>query len=266
MKIENIFSVKDKIVLITGGSRGIGEMIASGFVANGAKVYITARSKEVVTETAERLSNKYKGNCIGIPSDISNLKGIEIFVKEIQSKEESLDVLINNAGAAWGGSFEEFPEVGWDKVMDLNLKSLFFLTQSLVPMLKEAANKDDPSRIINIGSIDGINKNTFKHYSYSASKSAVHHLSKVLAAELVDKNINVNVIAPGPFPSNMLGKAVSFDYGELEKRNPRGRVGTPEDIAGLAIFLSSRAGAFTVGEIITCDGGLVAVAGHDLTS
>ena len=266
MKIENIFSVKDKIVLITGGSRGIGEMIASGFVANGAKVYITARSKEVVTETAERLSNKYKGNCIGIPSDISNLKGIEIFVKEIQSKEKSLDVLINNAGAAWGGSLEDFPEIGWDKVMDLNIKSLFFLTQSLLSMLEKSGSRDFPSSIINIGSIDGINKNTFKHYSYSASKSAVHHLSKVLAAELVKKNINVNVIAPGPFPSNMLGKAVSFDYGELEKRNPRGRVGTPEDIAGLAIFLASRAGAFTVGEVITCDGGLVAVAGHDLTS
>ena len=266
MKLENLFSVKNKVVLITGGSRGIGEMMAAGFVANGAKVDITARSREAVMETAKRLSEKYSGVCEGIASDISNLEGIKKFTEEFILKENSLDVLINNAGAAWGGAFEKFPEIGWDKVMDLNVKSLFFLTQSLVPMLKEAANKDDPSRIINIGSIDGINKNTFKHYSYSASKSAVHHLSKVLAAELVDKYINVNVIAPGPFPSNMLGKAVSFDYGELEKRNPRGRVGTPEDIAGLAIYLSSRAGAFTVGEVITCDGGLVAVAGHDLTS
>ena len=264
MKIENIFSVKDKIVLITGGSRGIGEMIASGFVANGAKVYITARSKEVVTETAERLSNKYKGNCIGIPSDISNLKGIEIFVKEIQSKEESLDVLINNAGAAWGGSFEEFPEVGWDKVMNLCVKSMFFLSQNLLPLLCNSANKEDPARIINIGSIDGINKPEFNNYSYSAAKAAVHHMTRVLAAELVSKHINVNAIAPGPFPSKMLGSAVAFDYSELEKKNPRGRIGTPEDIAGLAIFLSSRAGAYTIGEVITCDGGLVASAGHDL--
>ena len=266
MKIENIFSVKDKIVLITGGSRGIGEMIASGFVANGAKVYITARTKEVVIETAQRLSKEFNGNCIGITSDISNLSGIKNLVEEIKSREEALDVLVNNAGTAWGGSLKDFPEVGWDKVMDLNVKSVFFLTQSLISLLEKSASKNNPSSVINIGSIDGINKNTFKHYSYSAAKSAVHHLSRVLAAELVHKNINVNVIAPGPFPSNMLGKAVSFDYSELEKRNPRGRVGSPEDIGGLAIFLASRAGAFTVGEVITCDGGLIASAGHDLTS
>ena len=264
--MKDLFSIEGKVALVTGGSRGIGEMIAAGFLASGAKVYISSRKKEVCDQTAERLSTEYGGTCISLPSDLSNIEGIDKLVSDISQKESKLDFLINNAGAAWGGTFEKFPEIGWDKVMDLNVKSLFFLTQSLVPMLKEAANKDDPSRIINIGSIDGINKNTFKHYSYSASKSAVHHLTKVLAAELVDKYINVNVIAPGPFPSNMLGKAVSFDYGELEKRNPRGRVGTPEDIAGLAIYLSSRAGAFTVGEVITCDGGLVAVAGHDLTS
>ena len=265
MKLNNLFSVDRKVVLVTGGSRGIGEMIASGFCANGAKVYITARSKEVVKKTAERLSNDYQCNCIGIESDISSLEGIKIISEEIKSKEKKLDVLVNNAGAAWGAPIEDFPEVGWDKVMDLCVKSMFFLSQNLLPLLCNSANKEDPARIINIGSIDGINKPEFNNYSYSAAKAAVHHMTRVLAAELVSKHINVNAIAPGPFPSKMLGSAVAFDYSELEKKNPRGRIGTPEDIAGLAIFLSSRAGAFTIGEIITCDGGLVASAGHDLS-
>ena len=264
MNIDNLFSVENKVVLVTGGSRGIGEMIASGFCANGAKVYITARSGNVVKETAKNLSDKYNCNCIGLESDISSLEGIKDLSDEIREKENSLDVLVNNAGAAWGASVEDFPEIGWDKVMDLCVKSMFFLSQNLLPLLKEGSNKEDPARIINIGSIDGINKPEFNNFSYSAAKAAVHHMTRVLAAELVSNNIIVNAIAPGPFPSKMLGSAVEFDYSELENRNPRGRIGTPEDIAGLAIFLSSRAGAYTIGEVITCDGGLVASAGHDL--
>jgi len=141
---------------------------------------------------------------------------------------------------------------------------MFFLTQSIMPLLISASNKVDPSTVINIGSIDAINKPEFNNFSYSAAKSAVHHMTRVLAAELVKKNVIVNAIAPGPFPSKMLGTAVEFNYTELESKNPRGRIGTPEDIAGLSIFLASRAGAFTIGEVITCDGGLVASAGHDL--
>jgi len=265
MNLNNLFSVENKTVLITGGSRGIGEMIASGFCANGAKVYITARSGDVVKKTAKNLSEKFSCKCEGIESDISSIEGIKILSEKIKKEEKGLDVLINNAGAAWGAPIDEFPEVGWDKVMDLCVKSMFFLTQSMLPLLKSSSDSENPARIINIGSIDGINKPEFNNYSYSAAKAAVHHMTRVLAAELVSKHINVNAIAPGPFPSKMLGSAVAFDYSELEKKNPRGRIGTPEDIAGLAIFLSSRAGAFTIGEIITCDGGLVASAGHDLS-
>jgi len=265
MLINNLFSVKDKVVLVTGGSRGIGEMIASGFCANGAKVYIAARSKEVVQDTAKRLSDTYDSQCIGIECDISSLKGVIQLSNDIENNENHLDILVNNAGAAWASPIEDFPEIGWDKVMDLCVKSMFFLTQNLLPLLCKSANKEDPSRVINIGSIDGINNPGFKNFSYSAAKSAVHHMTRVLAAELVKKHINVNAIAPGPFPSKMLGSAVEFNYSELEQKNPRGRIGTPEDIAGLAIYLASRAGAYTIGEVITCDGGLVASAGHDLS-
>ena len=265
MLINNLFSVEGKVVLVTGGSRGIGEMIAAGFCANGAKVYISARSKDIVKKTAKRLTKLYDSQCIGIESDISSIEGVKKLGNEIKNSEEHLDILINNAGAAWAAPIEDFPEIGWDKVMDLCVKSMFFLTQNLLPLLCKSANKEDPSRIINIGSIDGINNPEFKNFSYSAAKSAVHHMTRVLAAELVKKHINVNAIAPGPFPSKMLGSAVEFNYTELEQKNPRGRIGTPEDIAGLAIFLSSRAGAYTIGEVITCDGGLVASAGHDLS-
>ena len=265
MLINNLFSVKGKVVLVTGGSRGIGEMIAAGFCANGAKVYISARSKDIVENTAKRLTELYDSQCIGIESDISSIEGVKKLGNEIKNSEEHLDILVNNAGAAWAAPIEDFPEIGWDKVMDLCVKSMFFLTQNLLPLLCQSANKEDPSRIINIGSIDGINNPEFKNFSYSAAKSAVHHMTRVLAAELVKKHINVNAIAPGPFPSKMLGSAVEFNYTELEQKNPRGRIGTPEDIAGLAIFLSSRAGAYTIGEVITCDGGLVASAGHDLS-
>ena len=265
MLINNLFSVKGKVVLVTGGSRGIGEMIAAGFCANGAKVYISARSKDIVENTARRLTELYDSQCIGIESDISSIEGVKKLGNEIKNSEEHLDILVNNAGAAWAAPIEDFPEIGWDKVMDLCVKSMFFLTQNLLPLLCKSANKEDPSRIINIGSIDGINNPEFKNFSYSAAKSAVHHMTRVLAAELVKKHINVNAIAPGPFPSKMLGSAVEFNYTELEQKNPRGRIGTPEDIAGLAIFLSSRAGAYIIGEVITCDGGLVASAGHDLS-
>lgn len=259
------FSIEDKIALVTGGSRGIGEMIAAGFLQHGAKVYISSRKSEVCDATAARLQEEYGSPCISIPGDLSKLEGIDEVVARLKEFEDKLDILINNAGASWGAPIVEFPEIGWDKVMDTNVKGLFFLTQKCLPLLRAAATYDDPARVINIGSVDGIRTPKFENFSYAASKAAVHHLTRQLAARLVRENINVNAIAPGPFPTWMLSGGVGFggkvdgvDWSIVGKKNPRGRVGTMEDICGLAIYLSSRAGAYTVGETITCDGGSVA--------
>ena len=265
--MKNLFSIEGKVALVTGGSRGIGEMIAAGFLANGAKVYISSRKADACNATAERLMAEYGGECVAVPGDLSDLAGIEGVAKELSARESRLDILVNNAGATWGAPLDEFPEKGWDKVMDTNVKGVFFLTQKLLPLVKAAANAEDPARVINVGSIDGIKTPIFDNFSYGPSKAAVHHLTRVLAAHLVKENIIVNGIAPGPFPTWMLSAGVGFggetegvDWGQVGDTNPRGRVGTPEDIAGLAIFLSSRASAFTVGEIITCDGGSVAAS------
>jgi len=261
--MNNLFSIEGKIALVTGGSRGIGEMIAAGFLANGAKVYISSRKAEVCDETANRLQEQYGGECISLPADLSNLNGIESLVNSLPDREK-LDILVNNAGASWGEPIDEYSEKGWDKVMDTNVKGVFFLTQKLLPLLRSSATAEDPSRVINIGSIDGIKTGLFDAFSYGPSKAALHHLTRVLAASLVKENIIVNAIAPGPFPTWMLSTGVGgggdldINWDEVGNSNPRGRVGTPEDIAGLAIFLCSRAGAYTVGETITCDGGAVA--------
>jgi len=263
--MNNLFSIDGKVALVTGGSRGIGEMIAAGFLANGAKVYISSRKAEACKATAERLAKEFGGECFPLPADISNLESIEALTSAISEREGQLDVLVNNAGATWGDPIDEFPEVGWDKVMDTNVKGVFFLTQRLLPLLRKSASHEDPARIINVGSVDGIKTPIFDNFSYGPSKAAVHHLTRVLAAHLIKENILVNGIAPGPFPTWMLSAGVGFggevegqDWDGIGRANPRGRVGTPEDIAGIAIFLSSRAGAYTVGDIITCDGGSVA--------
>jgi 2-deoxy-D-gluconate 3-dehydrogenase len=262
--MKNLFSIEGKVAVITGGSRGIGEMIAAGFLANGAKVYISSRKAEVCNATAQRLQEQFGGECLSIPADLSGVEGAEALTEALQEKETKLDILVNNAGATWGEPLDEFPEAGWDKVMDTNVKGVFFLTQKLLPLLRNSANAEDPARVINIGSVDGIKTPVFDNFSYGPSKAALHHLTRVLAAHLVKENIIVNGIAPGPFPTWMLSAGVGFggatdvDWDSVGQGNPRGRVGTMEDIAGLAIFLSSRAGAFTVGEIITCDGGSVA--------
>ena len=261
--MKNLFSIEGKVALITGGSRGIGEMIAAGFLANGAKVYISSRKADVCDATAKRLQEEYGGECISVPADLSNLDGINALADKI-SQDDNLDILVNNAGASWGEAIDEYSEQGWDKVMDTNVKGVFFLTQKLLPLLRKSGDAEDPSRVINIGSIDGIKTGLFDAFSYGPSKAALHHLTRVLAASLVKENIIVNAIAPGPFPTWMLstgvggGGDVDIDWSSIGDTNPRGRVGTPEDIAGLAIFLSSRAGAYTVGQTITCDGGVVA--------
>ena len=259
------FTIEGKVSLVTGGSRGIGEMIAAGFLKHGAKVYVSSRKEDVCKATASRLQDQFGSECIAIPADVSRVDGIQGLVDELERREEKLDLLINNAGSTWGDPLDEFPEMGWDKVMDTNVKGIFFLTQKCLPLLRKSATSEDPARVVNIGSIDGIKTPSFDNFSYGASKAAVHHLTRQMASHLVKQNIIVNAIAPGPFPSWMLSAGVGFggqvegaDWDAVGKGNPRGRVGTMEDIAGLAIYLCSRAGAFTVGETISCDGGVVA--------
>ena len=262
MDIQHLFSVDGKIALVTGGSRGIGEMIAAGFLANGVKVYISSRKAAACEATATRLMEQFGGECIAVPGDASTIDGIDALVSELSDRETRLDILVNNAGVSWGASLEEFPEIGWDKVMNTNVKGPFFLIQRLLPLLEAAGTPDDPARVINIGSIDGIRPPVFETYSYGPSKAALHTMTQQLAAKLARRNIIANAIAPGPFPTWMLSTGVGTagdvdgtDWDAVGRGTPRGRVGTPEDIAGLAIFLSSRAGAFTVGAVITCDGG-----------
>jgi 2-deoxy-D-gluconate 3-dehydrogenase len=264
LSLGSLFSVSGKVALVTGGSRGIGEMIAAGLVTNGARVYISSRKAEVCDAAASELADRYGGECVSLPADLSQLDGVDDLVARLREQESRLDILVNNAGAAWGAPLDEFPEVGWDKVMDTNVKGMFFLTQRLLPLLEEGATAEDPARVINIGSVDGIRTPRFDNFSYGPSKAAVHALTRQLAAHLVKRNVLVNAIAPGPFPTWMLsagigtgGDVEGTDWEAVGQAMPRGRIGTPEDIAGLAIFLSSRAGAFTVGEVITCDGGSV---------
>ena len=264
---NDLFSIKGKTALVTGGSRGIGEMIAAGFLAHGAKVYISSRKADACAATAKKLSESYGGQCIALPADLSKLDGVQSLATRLAERESHLDILVNNAGVAWGAPIESFPEVGWDKVMDTNVKGVFFLTQKLLPLLRKAASADSPARVINIGSIDGIKSAIFDSFSYGASKAAVHHLTRFLAAHLTSEHIIFNAIAPGPFPTWMLSTGVGFggetenvDWDKVAKSNPSRRVGTPQDIAGLAIFLCSRAGQYVVGQTIACDGGAVAAS------
>jgi 2-deoxy-D-gluconate 3-dehydrogenase len=254
---KDLFSLKGRVALVTGGSRGIGKMIASGFLAQGAaKVYITARKAGPCEATAKELTDAYDGECIAIPIDISTVAGCEKLASEIMKLEPKLDILVNNAGAAWGAAFDEFPENGWDKVMNLNVKSLFFLTKALAKPLRAAATKEKPGKVINIASIDGMSVNPLETYSYQASKAAVIHLTRRMAAKLIKDNINVTAICPGAFESDM--NTAARDHGDaVAKAIPSKRIGTPEDMAGIAIYLASRAGDYVVGNSIAVDGGIV---------
>lgn len=263
----DLFSVKGKTALVTGGSRGIGEMIAAGLLANGARVYISSRKAQACEETAKRLTEAHGGECVPLPADLSALEGVQGLADDLARRETQLDILVNNAGAAWGAPLDEFPEKGWDKVMDTNVKGPFFLIQKLLPMLRRAGDAEDPARVINIGSIDGLKTPSFENFSYGPSKAAIHHMTRVLSARLARERITVNAIAPGPFPTWMLSTGVGFggetegvDWDRVGRENPRGRVGTPQDVAGLTIFLASRAGAYVVGQVIALDGGLVAAS------
>ncbi|MFC3077598.1 SDR family oxidoreductase [Phenylobacterium terrae] len=251
--MRNLFSVEGKVVLVTGGSRGIGEMIARGYVENGAKTYISSRKADVCDRLAEELSEH--GTCISLPFDLGNMAGIAGLAAAIAEREPKLDVLVNNAGATWGAPIDEYPEGGWDKVVDLNTKSIFFLTQKLLPQLRAAATHENPARVINIASVNGIEPPALETYAYSTSKAGCIMLTRHLAKRLAREHILVNAIAPGPFPSQMMAATLATAGDAIRANNPRGRTGEPEDIAGVAIFLSSRASAYTTGATIPCDGG-----------
>ena len=248
----NMFSLDGKVALVTGGSRGIGKMIAKGYLeAGAARVYISSRKAPACLETAEELGPQ----CIALPQDVSTLDGIKALTAAYLAKEDKLDILLNNAGAAWGADFDEFPESGWDKVVDLNLKSPFFLTQALHGALKAAATRERPSKVINIASIDGIRLNPQETYSYHASKAGLIYLTRRMAARLIRDNIVMTAIAPGAFASEM--NKVARDEGDrIAKIIPSRRIGTDEDMQGVAIYLASRAGDYVVGETIAVDGGV----------
>jgi len=257
--MRDLFDVSGKVALVTGGSRGIGEMIAHGFVASGVKTYISARKADACNATAERLSGV--GQCISIPADLSTLGGISKLVGKIKAMESKLDILVNNAGATWGAAIEDFPESAWDKVMDINVKGPFFLTQALLAMLEASATDADPARIINVGSVDGLNVNRLPTFCYGPSKAAVHHLTRTLATHLAERKITVNAIAPGPFRSKMMAATLERHGEQIRKGVPLGRIGEPEDMAGAAIYLASRASTYVTGVVIPVDGGIVGCAG-----
>jgi NAD(P)-dependent dehydrogenase (short-subunit alcohol dehydrogenase family) len=251
--MQNLFSLEGKTALITGGSRGIGKMIAEGFLSCGARVYISARKGGPLEETAKELSKL--GSCTALVANVAGGEGAKAMADAYLAHEQSLDILVNNAGAAWGAEFAEFPESGWDKVVDLNLKTPFFLTQALHGALKAAATKERPAKVIHIASVDGIAVNPQETYSYHASKAGLIHLTKRMAVRLIQDNIAVSAIAPGAFASDM--NRVARDHGDqISKLIPARRIGTAEDMAGAAIYLASRAGDYVVGATIVVDGGV----------
>jgi NAD(P)-dependent dehydrogenase (short-subunit alcohol dehydrogenase family) len=250
--MSELFSVEGKTVVVTGGSRGIGLMIASGFVDAGARVIISSRKPDVCERVAAELGER----CTAVPADLSTRDGIDHLVAALA--DSRVDVLVNNAGATWGAPLEDYPESGFDKVWAINVKAIFYLTVQLLPALRKAARPDDPARVINVGSIDGIAVPHAENYAYSASKAAVHMLTRHLAHSVVGDGITVNAIAPGPFESKMMAYALDdpATRSAIEQRVPLGRIGRPDDMAGAAIYLASRAGAYLTGVIIPVDGGL----------
>jgi NAD(P)-dependent dehydrogenase (short-subunit alcohol dehydrogenase family) len=254
--MSDLFDVSGKTALVTGGSRGIGLMIARGLVNAGARVIVSSRKSADVEAAAAELSEL--GDCHAIPADISTLQGAQALAAAVRERFPSLDILVNNAGAAWGAPLEEFPAGGWQKVLSTNVEGVFHLTVALLPQLRAAADVNDPARVINIGSIDGLRTPVVENYSYSASKAAVHMLTRHLAKRLAGEHLTVNAIAPGPFESKMMAYVLDDpDTRELVEQNvPLGRIGRPDDVAGLTLFLASRAGAYVTGAVIPLDGGI----------
>jgi NAD(P)-dependent dehydrogenase (short-subunit alcohol dehydrogenase family) len=252
--MAGLFDIAGKTALVTGGSRGIGLMIARGYVEAGAKVYISSRKAEVCDQVAAELSER--GTCLSLPADLSREEDCERLAAAVTEREPALDILVNNAGATWGAPLAEYPADAWDKVMTLNAKSPFLLTRQLVPALSAAATDDDPARVINIGSIDGIQVPMMETYAYSTSKAAIHQLTRHLARQLGRYNITVNAVAPGPFESKMMAATLREFRDTIERSSPLRRIGRPDDMAGVAIYLASRAGAYVTGAVIPVDGGI----------
>jgi NAD(P)-dependent dehydrogenase (short-subunit alcohol dehydrogenase family) len=253
MNVSDLFSVAGKVALVTGGSRGIGLMIATGLVSAGAKVYVASRKKEECDRTAAELSKL--GTCVALPGDLGSHAGTRSLAQSFAAQESALHVLVNNAGANWGAPIADYPEAGWDKVMALNVKAVFDLTRMLLPQLQAASKPGDPARVINVGSIDGLQVPLLETYAYSTSKAAVHHLTRVLARKLAPA-ITVNAIAPGPFESKMMAETLKNFGDAIKKSCPLGRIGEPDDMAGVAIYLASKAGAYVTGAVIPVDGGI----------
>ncbi len=259
LELASLFGLAGKTAVVTGGSRGIGYMIAAGLVTNGVNVFITARkAADCDAAAAELDAMSDSATCTSIPADLADEAGLASFVSTLREHTDSVDILVNNAGAAWGAPLGEFSEQGFDKVMDINVKAPFMLTQELLPELERNATPDDPGRVIMIGSIDGIRVPMGDNFSYSASKAGIQMLARHLAGHLVGRNLTVNSIAPGPFESKMMAYMLADDDSRrmVEGNVPRGRIGSAADIAGTVIFLASRAGAFTTGAIVPVDGGI----------
>jgi NAD(P)-dependent dehydrogenase (short-subunit alcohol dehydrogenase family) len=252
--VEELFGLAGKVALVTGGSRGIGLMIAEGFVRAGASVYISSRKAEVCEAEVARLAEV--GTCAALPGSLESLAGCEALAEDFRAREPRLDILVNNAGTNWGAPMAEYPDAAWDKVLELNVKSVFHLTRALLPQLEAAATPEDPARVINTGSIDGIRAPEMDTYAYSSSKAAVHHLSRVLAQKLAPKKITVNAIAPGPFDSKMMAVTLEAFHDAIVSSCPLKRIGEPSDMAGIALYLASKAGAYVTGTVIPVDGGI----------
>ncbi len=252
--MSDLFSVEGKVAVVTGGTRGIGLMIARGFVEAGARVYVASRKAEACAETEAELSKL--GTCVAFPADLSTQAGCRELAAAVAEREPAVHVLVNNAGANWGAPIEEFPDEAFDRCFDLNLKGPFHLTVALLPQLEAAASHEDPARVINIGSIDGLHVPPLDTFGYSTSKAAVHHLTRVLAAKLAPRRITVNAVAPGPFQSKMMAATLERFGDQIKASNPMGRIGAPDDMAGVAIYLASRAGSYVTGAVIPVDGGI----------
>jgi NAD(P)-dependent dehydrogenase (short-subunit alcohol dehydrogenase family) len=252
--VKDLFSIEGKIALVTGGTRGIGLMIARGYVEAGARVYVSSRKPSACEEVAAELSKV--GTCIAAPADLSSEAEAVRLAGEIAEREPALHILVNNAGANWGAPLAEYPDAAWDKLLALNVKAVFHLTRALLPQLEAAAQPGDPARVVNIGSIDGLHVPALETYAYSTSKAAVHHLTRVLARQLAPRGITVNAVAPGPFESKMMAETLERFRDAIIGSCPMGRIGEPEDMAGVAIYLASRAGAYVTGAVIPVDGGI----------